>query len=68
MMEFFWSAHHLGWACFLLLAYSGVCLLAGDLVWRLFTLRGRRLAGAVAGGWLAGVVLIVACARWAGLL
>ncbi|HEX7325594.1 MAG TPA: hypothetical protein VF292_09620 [Rhodanobacteraceae bacterium] len=68
MTQFFWSSGHLGWAFFLLLVYSGVCLLAGDLTWRLVRMRGRKLVGVIVGGWLAGVVLILLGTWQTGLL
>lgn len=68
MTQFFWSSGHLGWAFFLLLVYSGVCVLASDLAWRFIKTSGRNLAAAIVVGWLIGVALILSGTWCTGLL
>lgn len=58
MSAFFWSAGHLGWGVFLMLVYSCACLLVGDLVWRLVTLRARTLVAVLGLAWVLGIVVI----------
>lgn len=60
MNAFFWTAGHLGWGIFLALVYSFACVLVGDFVWRLVTVRGRTLLAALGAIWVLGIVVIVA--------
>jgi hypothetical protein len=59
MSEFFWSSGHLGWGFFSILVYSGMCIIAADLVWRLTAVSIRRLVPIVAACWVTGVALLV---------
>jgi hypothetical protein len=60
MMPFFWSQGHLGWPFFGVLVYSVLCLLAGDIVWRLTPAPFRKILGVMALVWAAGVVALIA--------
>ncbi len=60
MTSFFWSNGHLGWAFFGVLVYSVLCLLAGDIVWRLTPAPFRKILGVMALVWAAGIVVLVA--------
>ena len=60
MMSFFWSNGHLGWAFFGVLVYSVLCLLTGDIVWRLIPAPFRKILAVMALVWASGVVALVA--------
>lgn len=60
MTSLFWSNGHLGWAFFGVLVYSVLCLLAGDIVWRLTPAPFRKILGVMALVWAAGIVVLVA--------
>jgi hypothetical protein len=59
MTSFFWSNGHLDWSFFGLLVYSALCLLAGDVVWRLTPSPFRKILVAMALVWAAGVVILI---------
>ena len=60
MTSVFWSHGHLGWPFFAVLVYSALCLLAGDIIWRLVPAPSRKIHAAMALVWVAGTVAIVA--------
>lgn len=60
MTSFFWSHGHVGWSFFGLLVYSALCLLAGDIVWRLTPASFRKILAVMTLVWAAGVVVLVA--------
>jgi len=60
MMSFFWSNGQLGSAFFGVLVYSVLCLLAGDIVWRLTPAPFRRILAVMALVWAAGAIALVA--------
>ena len=60
MTTFFLSQGHLGWSFFGVLMYSVLCLLAGDVVWRMTTAPFRRLLAVMALIWAAGAVALIA--------
>ncbi|HKZ10780.1 MAG TPA: hypothetical protein VJL61_08740 [Rhodanobacteraceae bacterium] len=60
MTSFFWSQGHLGWPFFGVLVYSVLCLLAGDIVWRLTPAPFRKIFAVMAVIWVAGAVALIA--------
>jgi len=60
MTTFFLSQGHLGWSFFGVLMYSVLCLLAGDIVWRMTTAPFRRLLAVMALIWAEGAVALIA--------
>lgn len=60
MTSFFWSHGHLGWSFFGVLVYSVLCLLAGDIVWRLTPAPFRRILAIMALIWALGVATLIA--------
>lgn len=59
MKEFFWTAGQLGWGSFALLVFTSLWWLLGDLIWRLTSVRIRRLAMMMSVGWIACVLLVL---------
>jgi hypothetical protein len=59
MNEFFWTSGHLGWSIFALVVFTGLWWLLSDLIWRLKSVRIRRLAAVMLIGWIIGVGLIL---------
>jgi hypothetical protein len=59
MSGFFWASGHLGWGIFALVVFSGLWWLLADLVWRLKSVRFRRLAVTMLIGWMVGIGLIL---------
>lgn len=59
MNGFLWTSGHLGWGLFSLIVFTGVWWLIADFVWRVTNTHIGRLATAVGGAWLVGVVCIV---------
>jgi hypothetical protein len=66
MSDFLWSAGHLGWGVFVLVVFTGLWWLLGDLYWRLQSIRVGRLLLALAAGWALGAALVVMGFRIAG--
>jgi hypothetical protein len=60
MTPFFWSNGHLGWAFFGVLVYSVLCLLAGDIAWRLTPAPFRKILAVMALVWAAGAIVLIA--------
>ena len=59
MRDFFWASGHLGWGIFSLAVFTMLWWLLADLVWRLKTVRIKRLAIIMSAGWIIGAGLIV---------
>jgi hypothetical protein len=53
---------HIGWALFIGLVYSGLCVLATDYAWRCVTMRGTRLFATAGMFWIAGLIVLLALA------
>lgn len=60
MNSFFWLHDHIGWPFFGVLVYSVLCLLAGDIVWRVITAPFRKIFSIMVIAWTAGVIALIA--------
>lgn len=59
MTQFFWTGGQFGWGFFACVVITAICLLAGDITWRLKRVAIRRLLLAIAVGWACSIVACV---------
>lgn len=58
MTPFFWAHGHIGWPLFAIAAFSAICVLVADVIWRTRRTRFRNVAIGFGMAWAAGVIVI----------